>query len=183
MSVFGLAKDTRLMPAEVHCAAEIARFCEVALEQATKAREEGLRNILGATDTTAMGEYIGPAAKSGVKFIELLRTAGLVGRGGDGDISKASWISNRSPRSASSAQYPLVQTGGFIYNATSGFGVLGGIGQWVVLRYSETIMQDLVDTFSRHFRCRPLSDEDKTAMTHIGGSYSKVMSRKMLRGK
>lgn len=149
------------VPAESHCAAEVARYCDVAHEEAVKAREEGLRKALGAAAAAGLGDKLTAAASDGSAFISVLRGAGLLSSQKD-----------EAPESASGTL--RIFAGGIITNVSSGFGELGGIGQWIALRYSEDIVQDVIDVYTHHFRSPPLTPEHLTVMHKIAGSYSKV---------
>lgn len=154
-------------PAEAHCAAEVARYCDVALEEAVKAREEGLQRALGAAASAALGDKVAAAATDGSIFLEVLREAGLLAE----EPAKAEAAGGDAEAASRALR---LHAGGIIANVSAGFGVLGGVGQWAALRYSDDIVQDVIDVYARHFRSPPLTPEHEAVMHKIAGSYSKV---------
>lgn len=146
----GGAADKEGRPVESHCAAEVARYCDVALEEAVKAREEGLRRALGATAAEAVGAVrISAAAADGAAFLVELRAAGLL----RDERSSAGAVGAAASASASADPVLRVMPGGVVINASSGYGEIAGVGQWMAVRYSEHGMaEELIRVFAHHFR-------------------------------
>ena len=146
----GGAAEKEGRPVEYHCAAEVARYCDVALDEAVKAREEGLRRALGATAAEAVGATrISAAAADGAAFLVELRAAGLLRDEG------GSAVAAEAAAGASPAADPVlrVMPGGVIVNVSSGYGEIAGVGQWMAMRYSEHGMaEELIRVFAHHFR-------------------------------
>lgn len=159
---FGLFGKSVTTP-EVHCAAEVARYCDVALEESVKARHEGLRKVLSPSITAALGEGgLDAAASNGTLFVKELHSAGLL-------------ATDSKAEAALDALPPLILLdGGIIVNRTLGYGVLGGVGQWIALRYTDTIEHDIMNVYVSHFRSPPLTSEHEAVMHKMAGSYSKV---------
>lgn len=174
-AVLALLGDARAPP-EDFCAAELASLCAAALRHAAGARARGLAAALAAAGKPVpVGEgltRLAAAAVDGAQFGEALREAGLLGSGG-----------------AESAPAPLrIGPGGIILDTRSpggGYGALGGVGQWAVLRYSEAgLAEELITLFAAgHFRGgsggaqggrQGLAEEHAAAMRRIAAAYSKV---------